>query len=286
MKNKISVVMPVYNAGRFLREAIESVLGQTHENFELVIVDDCSSDNSVQIVKSFDDERIILIENKQNTGNYPCRNRGIKQATGEFIAVMDADDIMVPERMDTQLLFLLNNEQYMAVGSDVFVVDENSKEKGIWSKHSNNFEEIKVRLLKDNVCTHPTLMLRSEVFKKHGIYYNEKYLYSADYELLYQISKIGKITNIKIPLLKYRVHSGQITAKKKNEQDLYKHQIQLKQLERFGISAPDFEQIENHLNLVNLDKGQEWLNYLIEHTDFYDKNILLNEFCTSALLYC
>lgn len=91
----ISIIMPVYNEEKYLREAIDSILCQTADNFEFIIIDDASTDNSLSIIQSYTDKRIVLIRNEQNIGNYPSRNKGMEVAVGKYICVMDADDIII-----------------------------------------------------------------------------------------------------------------------------------------------------------------------------------------------
>lgn len=99
----ISIIMPVYNEEKYLREAIDSILCQTADNFEFIIIDDASTDNSLSIIQSYADKRIVLIRNEQNIGNYPSRNKGMEVAVGKYICVMDADDIAYPQRLEDDI---------------------------------------------------------------------------------------------------------------------------------------------------------------------------------------
>ncbi|NDV46092.1 glycosyltransferase [Paludibacter sp. 221] len=214
---KVSVIMPVFNMENTVAEAIESILQQTYNNFELIIVDDCSTDKTVNVVETFTDKRIRLIRNDERKGNYVRRNQGIDIAKGKYIAVMDADDISLPGRFEKQIRFLRANSDYLAVGSDIVYF---SKE-GVSSpqKKLTQWEDIKEFLKKDNPCTHPSLMVRSDVFTRYGIRYDERYLYSADYNLLIDISKHGKIANLPDVLLKYRSDNvDKISLSKQKEQ--------------------------------------------------------------------
>ena len=113
----ISVIMPVYNTGEYLGEAIQSILDQTFRDFELIIINDGSSDNSLKIIKSFKDTRIKFISNTSNRGNYPSRNEGISIARGKYICVMDADDIALKSRLERQYLFMERNPEIGLAGS-------------------------------------------------------------------------------------------------------------------------------------------------------------------------
>ena len=128
----VSVIMSNYNTPEeFLRASIESVLNQTYSNFEFIIVDDCSTDNSLEIIKSYQDERIVVLENKENLGITKSLNRGLEIAKGEYVARMDADDISFPKRFETQVEYLKNNPQVIVCGTGVELI-------GDWQgRHSN-----------------------------------------------------------------------------------------------------------------------------------------------------
>ncbi len=124
---ELSVVMPVYNASRFLKEAIESILQQTFTDFEFIIIDDCSTDNSVAIIKSYKDDRIQLYFNDKNSGISYTLNKGIKLANAEWIARMDSDDISYPERLQKQHDFILQHPDGDLFSCWVNVVDQDKK---------------------------------------------------------------------------------------------------------------------------------------------------------------
>lgn len=130
---KVSIIMTVYNGARFLREAIESCLAQSYANLELIIIDDGSNDTSLEIINSFKDDRIVLLINESNKGQSYSRNRGIKESTGEYIAIMDADDVAYPYRLEEQVKFLSQNKNIAIVGSYVSVINE----KGELVKHED-----------------------------------------------------------------------------------------------------------------------------------------------------
>lgn len=121
MKPLISVLLPVYNAENFIAESIQSILDQTEPDFELLVIDDCSTDNTLKVVERFDDPRIFLHVKKKNTGYTESLNWGIDQARGKYIARMDADDISLPQRFEKQLLFLEQNQPVEICGTDATV---------------------------------------------------------------------------------------------------------------------------------------------------------------------
>ncbi|GHT30566.1 glycosyl transferase [Bacteroidia bacterium] len=208
----ISVIMPVRNMELFASVAVGSILEQSFTDFELIIIDDASTDETRAVLNEINDSRIIRINNPTQSGNYKCRNQGLDRAKGKYICVMDADDIAHSERLSKQYNFMESNPQYLAAGTDIEFFTKNSPPRLF--QRLRNKHELKVQLLRDNVCTHPTLIIRKEVFKQHQIRYNEAYYYAADYNLMVDISRLGAITNMAEPLLRYRIHPEQITSKK------------------------------------------------------------------------
>jgi len=278
----ISVVMPVYNMENFVSEAMESILNQSFSDFEFIIIDDASTDNTKNILDSEKDSRIIRINNSVNEGNYSCRNKGLDISIGKYLCVMDADDISLFDRLEKQYYFMENNSEYAAAGTDIKFFSENTFPSPF--QRLRNEKEIKVRLLQDNVCTHPTLILRKEVLLRHNIGYNEEYYYVADYNLLVDISRAGNITNIPEFLLFYRKHPKQITSIDNKAQEMYRNRIQLKQLNDFKIRPAIDEVIVHHhlMNGISMSKNQlniaeKWCNKLLvknHKLNIFDKDYL------------
>lgn len=219
-KNKIdiSVIMPVFNGEKYVREAIDSILIQTFKNFEFIIVDDASVDSTSSIIHSYTDTRIVFLLNEKNIGNYPSRNRGMNIARGRYICVMDADDVAFPERLEKQCNYLDVHPELLAVGSDFIFF--NNKRKCV----PVSFEEILIALLNNNCFLHPSLMIRSDVIRKQGGY-NEKYVYSSDYDLMCRLSLRGKIENMPNVLMMYRWHKSQISQLHRIEQNKFADEV-------------------------------------------------------------
>lgn len=217
----ISVIMPVYNEVDYIREAIDSILNQIFSNFEFIIVDDASDDGTQDVILSYTDKRIIYIRNERNLGNYPSRNIGIRQAKGKYIAVMDADDVAFPERLEQQFIYMEAHPEICATGSWFLFGDEESKRMP-----PVECEKIRITLLNNNCFMHASLIVRAEsMYKLEG--YNEKYYYSADYDLLCRLAIQGEITNMPVVLMKYRWHPNQITQKHSRKQQMYANEIRL-----------------------------------------------------------
>lgn len=206
MPVQVSVIMPVYNMAEFVGEAMESILWQTFSDFEFIIVDDASDDSTNTIINSYRDDRIVLCINDRNVGNYYSRNKGFRVAKGKYIAVMDADDVAMPDRLEKQFAYLEKHLEVLAVGSNCVFMPV-----GYISKKPSSYREIQLALLGNNCFIHSSLMIRANIFRQLGGY-NERYYYSADYDLLCRLAQLGKIENLLEPLIKYRFHPDQITA--------------------------------------------------------------------------
>ncbi|MGV8056678.1 MAG: glycosyltransferase family 2 protein [Smithellaceae bacterium] len=210
MNPLISVIMPVYNGERFIREAIDSVLNQTYQNFEFIIVNDASVDSTQQIINSYHDKRIVSLNLTWNQGVSNARNMGVDLSKGEFIAFADADDLYDLNRLQTQLDFLTKNPTIDVCGS-YFVVLENSQE--ILIKHPLTDQEIKEHFFTENCIGQPSVMGKSGVFKKFR--YNSTIKVSGDYDLWTRMATGGVVfANVPHPLMKYRLHPAQISKTK------------------------------------------------------------------------
>ncbi|NTV50370.1 MAG: glycosyltransferase [Geobacteraceae bacterium] len=211
---KVTVLMPVYNGERYLREAIESILNQTFPDFEFLIINDGSTDHSVEIIASYNDPRIKLIHNEINLGLISTLNRGIDLAKGEYIARMDCDDVSLPERLEKQVTYLDENSACTVIAANVIFLDEQGISRGIWEDDAktHTYEEIRNFLPKANCIAHPSIMIREETLKKYR--YNPLQNASEDYDLWLRLCVDGvKIEKITEPLLKYRIHPLSITSK-------------------------------------------------------------------------
>lgn len=209
---KISVIMSVYNGEKFLKESVLSILNQTYADFEFIIINDGSTDLSLEILRGFEekDKRIRLIS-RENKGLTPSLNEGMKLAQGEYIARMDSDDISMPERFEKQITFLEKNKDIALCGTWAINIDENGNEIGEYKTPITN-KEIKKNILFHNPFIHPSVMIRKSVFEKVGLY-NEEFKHIEDYELWTRVIPRFKTANIQDFLLKYRLTSSGVTKK-------------------------------------------------------------------------
>lgn len=209
---KISVLLPVYNAKAFIAESIQSILDQTEPDFELLIVDDCSTDGSIEIIDSFKDPRIIFHKKKRNSGYTESLNWAIDQAKGEYIARMDADDVSLPNRFEKQLKFLMFNPDISICGTDAFVRGGN-----LIFNYPQTPKAIFANLLMGNSLIHPSIFGRSEIFKKFK--YDRSKEPAEDYDLFTRLVIENKrLANIPEKLLIYRLHSEQTSEVRKIKQ--------------------------------------------------------------------
>jgi glycosyltransferase involved in cell wall biosynthesis len=212
MLPEVSVVMPVYNGQKYLKEAIESILNQSFRNFEFIIIDDGSTDESREIIKSFKDERILLIEQK-NMGVAIALNNAIKKSRTNLIARMDSDDIAMSDRLELQRFFLKSNSDYVLVGSNAIIIDKDG-EPVYKSKLPINWEEIKSRFPVSSFF-HSSVMYRRSTFDQAGGYLEEISRYNCfeDSFLWHKMKDLGKMANIEKPLIRYRIVPDAVTTK-------------------------------------------------------------------------
>lgn len=215
-KPLISVIMPVFNEEKYLSHAISSILNQSFSDFELIIINDGSTDNSLNIMNSFSDSRIRIID-QNNQGISSCLNKGISESRGDFIARMDADDISRYDRLKIQYEFFKNHPDYGIVGSAVNVIDTDGKR---WGKQTFISSDVGIRwlCLTQSPFVHPSVMIRKECLVNNHLAYSEL-KYVEDYDLWIKLLVHTKGFVIDQTLLDYRVHKFNITK-------IY-HQIQL-----------------------------------------------------------
>lgn len=232
---KISVIMPVYNGEKYLKEAIDSILKQTFSDFELLLINDGSTDSTEAIIKSYDDVRMIYIKNEKNLGLIKTLNKGLDLAKGEFIARMDQDDIALPTRFEKQINIFHKNPDIGVCGTWFTCFGEGIKEKTL--QHPVNSESIKINLLGRSSLGHPTVMLRKSAME--NLRYDENYQSAEDYEFWVSLSRVTRLYNIPESLLKYRVHQTNISVVENSLQSQTAKKIIGDQLLYLGIENSD-----------------------------------------------
>ncbi len=218
---EITILLPVYNGDKYLKKAIESILKQTFSNFEFIIVNDGSTDNSLEIIKSFNDPRIKIINNKKNLGLIKSLNIGLEQAKGRYIARLDADDIALENRLEKQYNYLEKNKNVTLIGGGAEII--NNEGKYVRKKLPiTDFDQIKFwALFIGNPFLHSSIFFRKkDINSING--YSHKYKHVEDYDLYLRLIKNGyKIINLPEIFIKYRIHNQSIGQSKdsKKEQD-------------------------------------------------------------------
>ena len=211
----ISVILPVYNSENYIYRCLESLKNQSNQNFELILVDDGSTDETLIISKKYlknhFNYRYQLIINRTNIGITKSLNKGFKVAKGQYLARADADDIYEPDRFKLQLNFLEKNTNISLVGSNVKYIDKKENFLSFSNLPIDHFS-IWSRLFFHNPLIHSTIFFRRHIFKK--VLYNEKFNTTQDYDMYCRIINYYKIVNIKKPLANYRIHNQSISKKK------------------------------------------------------------------------
>jgi glycosyltransferase involved in cell wall biosynthesis len=219
----ISVLMSVHNGEMYLREAMDSILGQTFTDFEFVIINDASSDGTANIIRSYADSRIRLVENKRQKGLAASLNAGVAHCRCRYIARMDADDISLPQRLQKQFTYLEDHPEIGVLGSWHQLLDTET----VYRPPSQP-EEVKISLLRAPSLSHPTVMLRKEVLQAFP--YDEKLSSAQDYELWTRVARRFQMANLPEVLLYYRRHERQISSGKQAEQDSIADAIRIRQV--------------------------------------------------------
>lgn len=237
MNKKITVFMPVYNSEKYLKQAIESILTQTYRNFEFLIINDGSTDSSLSIIESYSDERIRLINNSINRGLPYTRAKGLKLAKGEFIALMDSDDIAYKDRLEKELYYLENNKEVVMVSSltDLLIDNKIIKNRS-FIKGKNIVDEnimLDIQLMFWNTFSNPTCMFRKDFIVKNDIKYREECVVAQDYAFWVDCKSKGLFHIIPEALLAYRTGHENITK----NYNTYKGKIRKEIIDNIRIRA-------------------------------------------------
>lgn len=282
----VSVIMTNYNTPEeYLRQAIDSILDQTYTNFEFIIVDDCSTDNSLSVLESYEDKRIQILKNSQNIGLTKSLNKALAVCRGEFISRMDSDDISEPKRFEVQIDYLKKNPDVIVCGTWVKMIGE-------WRKsHSNEYikreiptrEEFSIYQLFSNNpnLVHPSVMFNMRLMLKYNIKYDESYIFAQDYRMWISCNQYAKCSIIPEVLLNYRVHDKAISTAKKEIQDDCVIRIIQEQLDKLHLTLSN-DIMPYHVQLLSGRKPfdlklKRWISRIItanEKYKVYDQKLL------------
>lgn len=230
----VSIILPVYNGARYVKQAIESVLQQTFLDFELITVNDGSTDESLQIIKSFTDARIKII-NQDNKGLIATLNTGIELSQAEYIARIDSDDIWSDvNKLAKQMKYLFENPACVVLGSWAKIIDENGKEISSL-RYSETDREIRSEILTKNCFIHPSVVFNKDTCLRAGGF-NEQEKYVEDYGLWLRMGQFGKFANIPECLMSYRIHQDSVTQQK----NLTQSRNSLEVVKKNKLSYPNY----------------------------------------------
>lgn len=230
--------MPIFNAEAFVAAAVESILGQTFRDFEFLIIDDGSTDGSIEIVDGYADSRIRVIRNEHQIGLIRTLNLGLSLARGECVARMDADDISLPERLERQVRFMEANPDVGACGT--WVATMGDREGEIW-EYPESAGEIRCRLLFDSALAHPSVCMRRQEFARHGLQFDETYPLAEDYQLWRAASDVFPLANIGEVLVRYRIHAQSASQRCAQQQEATVRRIHEESLGRLGLTPSEEE---------------------------------------------
>lgn len=272
---RITVLMPVYNGEAYLAEAVQSILDQTFRDFELLILDDGSTDKSPAILASLQDSRIRWVSNGTNLGLVATLNKGLKLATGEYVARMDCDDISFPERLEKQITFMDQNPEIGLCGTWFERQRTHTVE---WAQPATDDAEIRFWLLFKTVFLHSSVMMRRSCFVKYALDYSDEYPHAEDYALWIRCSRYMKLANIPLFLLTYRYHPENTSSRHSVIQQTQADQIARTYLTRLDESITT-EDLNTHFELLRfrtpcgLDAVQKSGAWLLKLADLVENRL-------------
>ncbi|BEQ15690.1 glycosyltransferase family 2 protein [Desulfoferula mesophila] len=261
----ITVLMPAYNCGPYVGEAIESILGQTFRDFELLIINDGSTDDTREVILSFQDPRIRFLDNGRNLGAANSSNIGMGRARGAYIARMDADDLSLPSRLERQYEFMEGNPQTVACGTGLEFFSDEPLDRS-WPMR-NDPERLKVDLFFHSPLIHGSLMFRRSPLRRHGIQYDPRCVVAQDYDFISRLARVGDLGAVEEILYRYRRYADQATVKRQVEQGRTSRHIRARLLKELGLEfTPQELEVHNLLAVHHftelggrVDEAERWL---------------------------
>lgn len=284
----VSIIMPAYNAEKYLEESVESIVNQRYSNWELIIINDGSSDATGNLISKYvgQDSRIVGLDNTSNKGLVYTRNRGLQSAKGKYVANLDSDDVADPNRLKLQVDYLETHPDVVLLGSSCELIDQNGKHLG-FEKRTIPQHRLKSLLVFSNYFINSTLLIRKD--KLDGLSYTDSYAPAEDYQLVTQLKDRGELVNLNQVLVKYRLHDNNISAIKKKEQENAIQQIHKRIILELGVDC-DKSELNMHSQLV-LEKGnvkesdlqaiESWLLKLMSLNHKFEKYnmVAFDHFC-------
>jgi len=247
---RVTVVLPVYNGSKYLKETIDSVLNQTYQDFDFIIINDASTDNSEEVILSFTDTRIKYHLNEWNLGSIGAPVKGMNMSKTEYIARIDQDDIWLPAKLEKQIQIMDANPQIGICGTSIELFGDRS---GVKIFPITN-EHLKVGFLFFCCMSHPSVVFRKSFLVETGVTYNETYRLADDYKMWVDCIELTQIYNIPEPLVRYRQHEEQIcSAANASKQMQVQNKVRLEMLERISLN---FSQDEKNFHINQFVEGK------------------------------
>lgn len=248
----ISVIMPAHNAQKYISSAIESILNQTFTKFELIIINDCSTDKTLDIMKSFSkkDSRIKIVNNDTRLDIASSLNRGISQAKSNIIARMDADDIAFPNRLELQYALINSSRKIAVVGANIVIMDIAGNQTAI-RKYPDTSEKLKDCLFKYSPFAHPVVMFKKDMYEEIGRY-NPKYSPTEDLDLWFRLGRKYEFGSIPETLLKYRVYEKSSSHSGMKGLEILVFKIRLDAVMKYGYKPNFFDVVYNLFQFLSL----------------------------------
>jgi glycosyltransferase involved in cell wall biosynthesis len=262
---KVSVIIPVYNGARYLRESTESILDQSFKDFELLLINDGSTDETLAIMRSYHDSRIRILNNTTNTGLASVRNKGILESKGEYVAWLDADDISMPERLEKQVSLLDKNPEIGICGTYAKII---GTQKSMEWRYPTDPDVLSCHLLFYDPIITSSAILRKKILAENNLLFNPAYPPAEDYDLWERMSRHCSIINIPEVLTSYRIHESQTSSARNDAYKLeLEWEIQLRRLRMLGINPTEEQKaihqiiarMEVNDNYQFLKSAEEWL---------------------------
>ncbi|SMO35323.1 Glycosyl transferase family 2 [Saccharicrinis carchari] len=283
---KVSVYIPLYNREQSIGKAIEGLLQQSYKDFELIIIDDGSTDNSIEVVNKYNDKRIKVYQNSENKGVVYTRNRAFELASGEYLAINDSDDYSLPERLEKQVKFLDSNAQIGILGGKALRIDHLG-EKRIW-EYPNEPKNIKCRLFWGSSMINSTLMMRLKMMIENNLRYDENFPVAEDYDIFERAQNCFELRNLDEVLVKYYSHPANLTYTQNELMVNKAFEINMRQLTKLGVILNQIESEIwfklfsydfnfNKASLVILSSLGEKLIRANNQLMIYDENIFANQ---------
>jgi glycosyltransferase involved in cell wall biosynthesis len=266
----VTVLMPVYNGEKYLNEAIDSILNQSYENLEFLIINDGSTDKTEEIILAYKDERIKYFKNEKNLRLIASLNKGLDLAKGKYIARMDADDIALPLRLEKQIAFMEQHENVGLLGTYYSLFKEQNNDMTPVKMPFTHHEGLKFRLLFSSSIRHPTAVIRTATLRDNSIYFNKDFLHAEEHQFWLEIIKYAQVAVYPEILLNVRLHQESVTENDaaKKIQAKTETQIRMEQINALGVSVSQ----ENELLLCQfLEYFRYTRNPFLERTTYFSK---------------